>query len=112
MNRSHATSPLAAALRRAALLAAIAGSLSACAVIRDQQSVGAYIDDATVTAKIKAEMAKDEQVAATAISVETLNGVTQLSGFAKSQAEKDRAAQIARRTEGVKSVRNDIVVRP
>jgi len=100
------------ALRRAALLAAIAGSLAACAVARDQQTVGAYVDDAKITATIKARMAQDQEVAATAISVETLNGVTQLSGFAKSPAEKERAAQIARSAEGVRSVRNDIIVRP
>lgn len=112
MSPTPRSTPFTTVLRRAALLAALAGSLTACAVARDQQSVGAYIDDATVTARIKAQMARDEQVAATAISVETLNGVTQLSGFAKSQTEKDRAAQIARQIEGVRSVRNDIVVRP
>jgi osmotically-inducible protein OsmY len=98
-------------LRRAAVAIALAGALGACSVARDQQSVGGYVDDAKITAEIKSKMASDKDVAATAISVETLNGVTQLSGFAKSQAEKDRAASIAREARGVRAVRNDIIVR-
>jgi hyperosmotically inducible periplasmic protein len=87
-------------------------TVASCAVVRDQQTAGQYVDDAAITAEIKGKMAADKDVAATAISVETLNGTTQLSGFAKSQAEKDRAAEIARQARGVKSVRNDIIVRP
>ena len=97
--------------QRLALVAAFAGVLGACSVARDQETVGAYVDDAKITAEIKAKMASDKDVAATSISVETLNGVTQLSGFAKTQAEKERAGTIARQAKGVRSVRNDIVVR-
>jgi hyperosmotically inducible periplasmic protein len=89
----------------------LAISVSSCAVMQGQQSAGEYIDDAAITAEIKSKMAADRQVTAGAISVETLNGTTQLSGFATSQAEKDRAAEIARQAKGVKSVRNDIIVR-
>jgi hyperosmotically inducible periplasmic protein len=89
----------------------LAISVSSCAVMQGQQSAGEYIDDAAITAEIKSKMAADRQVAAGAISVETMNGTTQLSGFATSQAEKDRAAEIARQAKGVKSVRNDIIVR-
>ena len=83
-----------------------------CAVVRDQQTVGSYVDDAAITTAVKAKMAEDKSVSATAISVETLNGTVQLSGFAKSQAEKDRAESIARNTKHVREVRNSIVVRP
>jgi len=83
-----------------------------CSVMRDQQSVGSYVDDSSITAAVKAKMAEDSTVSATAISVETLKGTVQLSGFAKSQAEKDRAETIARNTKDVKAVRNSIVVRP
>ena len=98
-------------LRHAAIAVALVGTLGACSVFRDQQTVGSYVDDSKITAEIKGKMASDKEVAATAISVETLNGVTQLSGFAKSQAEKDRAAMIAREAKGVRAVRNDIIVR-
>ena len=97
---------------RLALIAAITVTLSACAVTRGQESVGSYASDTRITSEVKGKFATDSQVAATAISVETMNGVVQLSGFARSQTEKDRAAQIATGTSGVKSVKNDIVVRP
>ena len=92
--------------------ALLVASTAGCSVMRGQQSAGAYVDDAGITTKVKSAFAEDSTVAATSISVETLNGTVQLSGFAKSQAEKNRAAEIARKTEGVKSVKNDIVVRP
>jgi len=44
--------------------------------------------------------------------VETLNGTVQLSGFAKSQAEKNQAEALARSAKHVRDVRNSIVVRP
>lgn len=87
-------------------------SLSACAVARDQQTVGSYIDDATLTTRVKAKFAENPTVSALAISVETLKGVVQLSGFAKSSEERAMAEKLARETSGVQSVRNDIVVRP
>ena len=83
-----------------------------CSVARNQQTVGSYMDDAGITTAVKAKMAEDKSVSATAISVETLNGTVQLSGFAKTQAEKDRAEAIARNTTHVREVRNSIVVRP
>ena len=85
---------------------------TACSVARDQQTVGSYVDDAAITAAVKAKMAEDKSVSATAISVETLKGVVQLSGFAKSDAEKARAGEIARTTKHVREVRNSIVVKP
>ena len=91
--------------------AAVIGA-TGCSVVRDQQSVGSYVDDSSITASVKAKMAEDQSVSATAISVETLKGTVQLSGFAKSQSEKDRAEAIARGTKDVKAVRNSIVVRP
>lgn len=91
-------------------LTVIAGT--GCSVARQQQTVGSYVDDAGITTSIKAKMADDRSVSATSISVETLNGTVQLSGFAKSQAEKNQAEAIARNTKGVREVRNSIVVRP
>jgi hyperosmotically inducible periplasmic protein len=92
--------------------AAVVLHTGGCAVARDQQSVGSYIDDATLTTRVKGKFAEDSTVSASAISVETLKGQVQLSGFAKSAAEKSRAEQLARNTSGVQSVKNDVVVRP
>lgn len=92
---------------------ALAGlTATGCAVSRDQQSVGSYVDDATITTRVKAQFAKDPKVSAMAIKVETLKGVVQLSGFAKNTAEKDEAGVVARKVPDVKSVVNDIIVKP
>jgi osmotically-inducible protein OsmY len=99
-------------IRALTLGALIVVATAGCSVMRGQQSAGSYVDDAQVTTSVKSAFAADKTVAATAINVETMRGTVQLSGFAKSQAEKDRAAQIARQTKGVQAVKNDIVVRP
>ncbi len=83
-----------------------------CAVTDGQSSAGQYVDDATITTRVKARFAEDKTVSATRISVETVNGTVQLSGFAPTDAEKSRAAQIARGTPNVKEVRNSIVIEP
>ena len=100
---------------RAIALAALVGMTlvsTGCALVRGQETVGAYVDDAAITAAIKAKFMDDKEVSAGSISVETLNGTVQLSGFAKSTAEKLQAETIARKSKNVKAVRNDIVVRP
>jgi osmotically-inducible protein OsmY len=100
---------------RAIAFAALAGITiigSGCAVGRGQESAGAYVDDAAITTSVKAKFVEDKTVAASSIKVETLNGTVQLSGFAKSSAEKSQAENIARNVKNVKAVRNDIVVRP
>ena len=73
--------------------------------------ISAYIDDATLTTRVKAKFAENPVVSALAIQVETLNGTVQLSGFAKSAQEKATAEALAREVSGVKSVRNDIIIR-
>jgi osmotically-inducible protein OsmY len=97
--------------------AALAASLvllaaSGCAVSRGQESVGAYVDDTGITTLVKSRFFEDKDVAGTSISVETLNGTVMLSGFAKSNLERNKAETIARAVNGVKSVKNEISVRP
>jgi osmotically-inducible protein OsmY len=101
-----------ASVMLAVAAAAVVLQTGGCAVARDQQSVGSYIDDATLTTRVKGKFAEDKTVSAMSISVETLKGQVQLSGFAKSAEEKSKAEQLARNTSGVQSVKNDIVVRP
>jgi hyperosmotically inducible protein len=84
---------------------------SGCSVMRGQECAGNYVDDTTITTKVKAKFAEDQTVGAMAISVETLRGTVQLSGFAKSLDEKMTAERLARSVSGVTSVKNDIVVR-
>ena len=96
----------------AAFVALTLITAAGCAVSRGQQSAGAYIDDTAITASVKTRMLEDERVAGTSITVETLNGTVMLSGFAKSEAEKAAAESIARKVDGVRSVKNEITVRP
>ncbi len=97
----------------AAIVAAVALlTVSGCAVMRGQETVGAYVDDSGITTLVKSRMIENKQVDAAAISVETLNGTVMLSGFAKSATEKGTAENIARGVNGVKMVKNQIVVRP
>ncbi len=95
-----------------ALVAAVAVAAgTGCAVVRDQQPVGSYIDDTTLTTRVKAKFAAHQVVSAMAIGVETMKGVVQLSGFAKSAEERMLAEKLARETSGVVAVKNDIQVR-
>jgi osmotically-inducible protein OsmY len=98
---------LAAAMTTIVLLAA-----TGCAVSRGQETVGSFVDDTGITTLVKARMAESKLVSATSISVETLNGTVMLSGFAKSTTEKSEAERIARGVNNVKSVKNEIAVRP
>jgi len=100
---------------RALALAALAGTTiltAGCAVIRGQETAGAYVDDVAITTAVKARFVEDKTVDAAAIKVETLNGTVALSGFAKSNAEKSQAEFLARNTRGVREVRNGLAVRP
>ncbi|HRK56857.1 MAG TPA: BON domain-containing protein [Burkholderiaceae bacterium] len=106
MNQSSSWTAWMAAVLASALLI-----LSGCAVSRGQQSVGEYLDDSVITTKIKSEFAKDKEVDATSISVETLKGVVVLSGFARNLAEKAAAERIALKVKGVTHVKNAIEVR-
>jgi hyperosmotically inducible periplasmic protein len=102
-------------IRNTLAAAAVALSLVAtagCAVSRGQQTAGAYVDDSAITASVKTRMLDNPNVAGTSITVETLNGTVMLSGFAKSQKEKTTAESVARSVDGVKSVKNEITVRP
>jgi hyperosmotically inducible protein len=85
---------------------------SGCAVTRGQETTGAYIDDSVITTQVKSRMVENKDVDAAAISVETLNGTVMLSGFAKNATEKNTAEAIARKVNGVKSVKNEIAIRP
>ena len=83
-----------------------------CAVTRNQESVGAYIDDSAITTAVKSRFVESTVVDANAISVETMKGTVMLSGFAKSAAEKTNAEALAMKVVGVKAVKNQIALRP
>ncbi len=83
----------------------------ACASTRTHESTGEYVDDSVITTKIKAELAEDNFLKSFQISVETYKGTVQLSGFVNSEQAVNKAGQIARSVKGVKSVKNDLIVK-
>ena len=98
-----------------ALLAIGAGGLvsfnTGCAGTDTRESTGEYIDDATITSKVKAAFVKDETVEAGQVSVTTFKGNVQLAGFVDTAEMKARAGQIAGTVEGVTNVTNNITVK-
>src|SRR5262245_65758413 len=100
------TFTLTAALALAAMLVA-----AACTPTRTQKTAGETIDDATLTAKVKAALSDDPVTKARQIEVETYRGVVQLGGFVDTTQEKARATTVAQSVTGVKEVRNDLEVR-
>ena len=82
-----------------------------CSVFSKQETAGEYVDDATISTKVKTKLASDGGVTlANQVKVETMNDVVQLSGFVPSDKDRTKAEQIAWTVEGVKAVRNNIVV--
>jgi osmotically-inducible protein OsmY len=89
------------------LLFAVAG----CASTSKSEGTGEYVDDTVITSKVKAEIFNEPALKSREINVETFKGVTQLSGFVTSQADVNKAVEVASRVKGVKSVRNDMKVK-
>lgn len=92
----------------AVLIILSALSLAGCAAKDKQQTVGAYIDDSTITMQVKAEIFDDPGLRFSEINVETFDGIVQLSGFVSTQLEINKAMQMTRNIQGVKSVKNDM----
>ncbi|MBL8500102.1 MAG: BON domain-containing protein [Nitrosomonas sp.] len=71
---------------------------------------GQYIDDSVITASVKAAILNDPVLKVSQIKVTTVNGVVQLSGVLDSQESIDKAAEVAKNQENVKSVQNDLIL--
>jgi hyperosmotically inducible protein len=74
-------------------------------------AVTSTIDDVTITASVSAGLAKDPDLSAIKINVDTSKGVVTLSGPAPSDTAKDRATTIAQNVKGVSSVNNQLMVK-
>jgi BON domain len=86
--------------------------LVACAVLTTLTWVGCATNDPGITTAVKSGLAKDERTSAMKIDVDTKERVVSLSGTVPTAAEKAAAEQIAKNTEGVTSVVNNIAVAP
>ncbi len=76
------------------------------------KTVGETIDDTTITTRVKTAMLNDANVGGLRIDVDTFKGAVTLSGRVKSQAEKDQAVAIARKTPGVVEVKDALQIIP
>lgn len=85
--------------------------LQACAVIRPRESGTQYAEDASITSKVKAALFKEPSLKSSDISVQTCEGVVQLSGLAASEENIKAASDISASIQGVVSVKNDLHVK-
>ena len=82
-----------------------------CAATQKQESTGQYLDDSVITTKVKAAILSEPSLKVLQINVETFKGETQLSGFVDSAESARKAAEVAGSVAGVKSVKNNLIVR-
>ncbi len=104
INRSNNTRFLTTAALAVALLGGCAGN-------PQQESTGEYLDDTTLTTKVKTALLQDPEVSGLATNVETFKGTVQLSGFANNPQERERAEAVASEIIGVEAVQNDIALK-
>jgi osmotically-inducible protein OsmY len=93
------------------ILSIFSTALLACASSATTESTGQFLDSATLTTKVKASLVDDLGTRGFAIKVKTYKGAVQLSGFVDNPMIKARAARISSGVEGVKLVRNNIIVK-
>lgn len=75
------------------------------------ESPAEYVDDTVITATVKSAMLEEPSLKSAEINVETFKGIVQLSGFVRSRADISKAAEIASGVKGVKSVKNDMILK-
>jgi osmotically-inducible protein OsmY len=92
----------------AVFLMLLLSSFIGCASTQHHEGTGEYVDDSVITTKVKAAVLHEPSLKSAEINVETFKGVVQLSGFVSSQANIDKAVEVARGVAGVKSVKNDM----
>jgi osmotically-inducible protein OsmY len=89
-----------------------ATTITACtSSSRTTESTGEYVDDAVITSKVKAALLGDSGLKSFDIGVETYKDVVQLSGFVNTDQVKAHASEVAAGVSGVRSVRNNLVVK-
>lgn len=103
--------PTIASMKKFLTVLALGLSLGACSVVSNQETAGNYVDDAVITTKVKTAIFEEPSLKSMQISVETMKDVVQLSGFVDSSQSRAKAGDLARGVQGVRSVRNDLIVR-
>jgi osmotically-inducible protein OsmY len=93
------------------VLLMLVATFAVCATTHAGESTGKYVDDSVITTKVKALIAEDGFLKSFKISVKTYKGTVQLSGFVNSKETAHKAGEIARSVKGVRSVRNNLIVK-
>lgn len=94
------------------MLVVILAVITGCSVMRGETSAQQYANDTTITTQIKAKLVQSDMLGADKVHVETRNRIVQLSGFVNSSWQAREAQRIAMTVDGVRGVRNDLVVAP
>jgi osmotically-inducible protein OsmY len=87
------------------------GALAACAQTQTSESTGSYVDDSSITTKVKTALLGDVGLKVFDIHVDTHHNVVLLTGVVNSQRTVNHAGDVASQVAGVSSVQNDLVVR-
>jgi osmotically-inducible protein OsmY len=85
--------------------------LVGCAATQNRESTGEYVDDSVITAEAKNVIFNEPSLKVFQISVETYKGIVQLSGFVDSQQAVDKVGEIVKSVKGVKSIKNNLIVK-
>lgn len=93
------------------VLITIIATFMACASTSNRESTGQYVDDSVITTKVKSLLAADDFLKSFQIGVETYKGEVQLSGFVNSQNAVNKAVEITRSVNGVRSIKNNLIVK-
>jgi len=93
------------------ILAIMLATVLGCASTSKQEGTGEYLDDSVITTKVKAAVFNEPSLKSAEINVETFKGKVQLSGFVSTEADINKAVEVARSVKGVTSVKNDMRVK-
>ena len=95
----------------ALFLGIVLAAAMGCSANLPKESAGEYVDDAVITAKVKASVFDQPSLKSSEIRVETFKGTVYLRGLVSSQASIDKAVEVARSINGVRAVKNELRLR-
>lgn len=85
--------------------------VTGCAGDRYHQSTGEAIDDQGISMRVRSALSDDPEYKYEGVQVKTFKGVVQLSGFVDTDAQKHRAAELAKKVDGVKDLEDNITIK-
>jgi len=109
--KTHINTHKLAALISMMGMLALGGLSGGCASSQNHDSTGQYVDDTGITTRVKTALLRDDLVKSFEISVKTMKGVVQLSGFVDNGDQKASAGHDAAACEGVTDVQNNLIVK-